>query len=320
MKGKCSIERKEMTKVVLYWSNICVLYKQEREFLGRLTEKLREEGVELEVHYFGLGCPMHMSEYMAQPDVQMPDLIVSADLEVFEDPRIYEKISSDLYDARQWLSLRPGTALERVERGNKLLPFLSIPIVYYTREPEKCQETILGEWKGLAFGGINNSAAKTVVKGVWNRYGKEAAEAVLKNALVTDMPIGAFQAVRMGQAGTALVPSLYAMRADEKETFLEIPREGVMLIPSYVCARRSVAEEVLRRVTEGILCEEMCDFYADNGDMIVYPSCGSGVSRQEGREDYFCPEKEWLEQLDPREFYEVYRKYLPTAKDVAHML
>ncbi len=304
-----------MTKVVLYWSNICVLYKQERDFLGKLADRLWEEEIELEVHYFGLGCPMHMSEYMAQPDAQMPDLIVSADLEVFEDPRIYEKISKDLYEARNWMPLRQSRALDRVERGNKLLPFLSIPIVYYTREPEKCRERELGAWRGLAFGGINNSAAKTAVKSVWNRYGKEAAAAVLESALVTDMPIGAFQAVRMGQAKTALVPSLYAMRADEKETFLEISREGVMLIPSYVCARRSVPEEILRRVTEGILCREMCDFYAENGDMIVYPGCTEAVSRQDGREDYLCPEKDWLAHLDPQEFYDLYCKYLPTARD-----
>ncbi len=304
-----------MTKVVLYWSNICVLYKQEREFLEKLTEELQQEDIGLEVHYFGLGCPMHMSEYMAQPDAQLPDLIISADLEVFEDARIYRKISEDLYDAREWMPLHQSAALERVERGKKLLPFLSIPIVYYTGEPEKCREKELKDWQGLAFGGINNSAAKTAVKSIWNRYGKEAAAAVLENALVADMPIGAFQAVRMGQAKTALVPSLYAMRADEKETFLEIPREGVMLIPSYVCARRSVPEEILRRVTEGILSRKMCDFYAENGDMIVYPAQCTAKSRQAGREDYLCPGKEWLEQLDPVEFYELYRNYLPTAKE-----
>ena len=76
------------------------------------------------------------------------------------------------------------------------------------REPEACAKTSLPDWRGLAFGGINNSAAKTVVKSVWERWGQVAAAKLLGESLVADMPIGAFQAVRQGQTSTALVPSL----------------------------------------------------------------------------------------------------------------
>lgn len=138
------------------------------------------------------------------PDAVLPDLIVSADLEVFEDPDIFCKLKDDLYPVRSWMSLRSGPMLDAVERGPFLLPFLSIPLVYYTREPEVCGHTALADWNGLAFGGINNSAVKTVVKAVWERWGHQAAEALLERSLVTDMPIGAFQTVRQGQASTAL--------------------------------------------------------------------------------------------------------------------
>ena len=53
---------------------------------------------------------------------------------------------------------------------------------------------------GWPFGGINNSAVKTVVKAVWEQWGQAAAAKLLEESLVTDMPIGAFQAVRQGQA------------------------------------------------------------------------------------------------------------------------
>lgn len=302
-----------MTTVLLYWNHICVLHKGEKQFLDRLAERLSNEDIDLRVRYFGLGYPEHMSEYMARPDAILPDLIVSADLEVFEDSRIYRKLEKDLYPVTKWFPLRDGGALDAVRRDNRLLPFVSIPLVYYTRQPDICERTALKDWDGLAFGGINNSAAKTVVKAVWNRWGEEAACGLLERSNIADMPIGAFQAVRMSQSQTALVPSIYALRADGRETFLRIPQEGPVLVPSYFCARTSVPEPAARRVAESILCPELCRFYVEQGDLILYPDCLDIHSRQEGAR-YMVPSTRWLSEIDPEHFREVYCGRLPTAK------
>ena len=136
---------------------------------------------------------------------------------------------------------------------------------------------------------------------------------------MTDMPIGAFQAVRQGQADTALVPSLYALRADGRETFLHVPQEGPVLIPSYFCARTSVPEWAARRVAEHILSRELCDFYAANGDLIVYPACTELHSRQE-KAHALCPSAEWLGQLSREDFYQLYCAKLPSAVDFGQAL
>ena len=306
-----------MTSILLYWNHICVLHRQEKAFLEGLAQRLRKDDIQLEVRYFGLGYPEHMSEYLARPDAILPDLIVSADLEVFEDLRIFSKFKSNLYPAADWVPLRQSPMLYAVQRGPNLLPFVSIPLVYYTREPEACAKTSLPDWRGLAFGGINNSAVKTVVKTVWEQWGQTAAAQLLETSLVTDMPIGAFQAVRQGQANTALVPSLYALRADGRETFLRVPQEGPVLIPSYLCARASAPEWAARRVAEHILSRELCDFYAANGDLIVYPACTGRRSGQEA--DYaLCPSAAWLEHLSHVDFYRLYCTKLPSAIEFAY--
>ena len=306
-----------MTSILLYWNHICVLHRQEKAFLEGLAQRLRGDGIRLEVRYFGLGYPEHMSEYLARPDAILPDLIVSADLEVFEDPRIFSKFKSNLYPAADWVPLRQSPMLNAVQRGPCLLPFVSIPLVYYTREPEACAKTSLPDWRGLAFGGINNSAAKTVVKSVWERWGQVAAAKLLGESLVADMPIRAFQAVRQGQTSTALVPSLYALRVDGRETFLRVPQEGPVLIPSYLCARASAPEWAARRVAERILSRELCDFYAANGDLIVYPACTGRRSGQEA--DYaLCPSAAWLEHLSHVDFYRLYCTKLPSAIEFAY--
>lgn len=161
------------------------------------------------------------------------------------------------------------------------------------------------------------SAAKTVVKSVWERWGQVAAAKLLGESLVADMPIGAFQAVRQGQTSTALVPSLYALRADGRETFLRVPQEGPVLIPSYLCARASAPEWAARRVAERILSRELCDFYAANGDLIVYPACTGRRSGQEA--DYaLCPSAAWLEHLSHVDFYRLYCTKLPSAIEFAY--
>ena len=123
-----------MTHILLYWNHICVLHRQEKAFLQELAGRLHREDIELEVRFFGLGYPEHMSEYLARPDAVLPDLIVSADLEVFEDRAIFSKMEPELYPAADWVSLRESPALDAVRRGDKLLPAAAIPLVYYPRE------------------------------------------------------------------------------------------------------------------------------------------------------------------------------------------
>ena len=99
-----------MTNVLLYWNHICVLHNQEKAFLSRLAESLKAEEIALTVRYFGLGYPEHMSEYLAREDAVLPDLIVSADLEVFEDARLMEKLRPTLHQSRDFVPLADSAA------------------------------------------------------------------------------------------------------------------------------------------------------------------------------------------------------------------
>ncbi|MGN0307725.1 MAG: hypothetical protein ACI4DN_05865 [Lachnospiraceae bacterium] len=302
-----------MKHVLLYWNHICILHKQEKAHLEKLAKQLLDEGIDLEVRYFGMGYPMHLSEYLAKEDSLLPDILVSADLEVFEDPRIFQRFSNSLLPAAQWLPLHKNEALKSIWRNEYLLPILSIPLVYYTCEPECCQNQPLHERNGLAIGGINNSVIKTAVKALWERQGKASAASFLERCQAADMPIGAYGLVRHKKATTALVPSLYALRANGEDSFLEQPLEGPMLLPSFLAARNTLTPELAQRVTEGILSPQLCDFYAQNGDLIMHIEGSALRSRQESA-CYLTPSATWLSGLDPREFDALYQEKLPQAR------
>ena len=127
------------------------------------------------------------------------------------------------------------------------------------------------------------------------------------------MPIGAYNQVRMGAQKTALVPSLYALRADENQTFLRVPQEGPVLIPSYLAARTSISRDLAQKLANRILCKALCEFYAQNGDLILFPACAETRSRQESSR-YFVPRADWLQSYAPEAFEDFYAAHLHGAK------
>lgn len=307
-----------MTDVLIYWSNICVLHKQEQAYLEKITEALAAESIRLTTRFFGLGYPQRMSEYLAQPEAVMPDIIVSTDLEVFEDARIFARFRDALYPAGTWHPIKQDAAAQAVWRADALLPYVSIPLVFATRNPEACEGKGVADLAGtaIALGGINNSAVKTVHKAIWERYGQETAERLLENATVTDMPIQAFGQVRTGASEVALVPTLYALRADGQTLHARCPADGAVLIPSYIAALRGIAEAVARRVVEAIVQPEITSFFVQGGDLLCYLA-GSAEHAWMGMQQqrFQCPSGEWLAEMPPERFYAAYKRIFPQAAE-----
>ena len=86
-----------MKKVSLYWNHICILHNYEKMFLEEVKQALLPYDIELNVTYFGMGYPEHMSEYLYKKDAVLPDIIVSADLDVFERILVFSLNWSRIY-------------------------------------------------------------------------------------------------------------------------------------------------------------------------------------------------------------------------------
>ena len=308
-----------MKTVTLYWSNICLLRKQEIKFLEEAKERLLSQGVSLEIKFFGIGYTSTMADYLREEDAKIPDIIVSTDLEVFEDERVFSKFEDQLYPISDWVKIKTNEGIPDIYRGKGLLSYLAIPLVFYTSEQEKYNDVrlqdLIRQGVGITFGGINNSAVKTVVKAVWSHYGKEMASRLLSSGDVTNMPIEAFQKVRTGAHELALVPAIFAMRADEKERFARVPLDGALAVPSYMSALKSIDEETARLVVAELTRPESCEFYVKDGDFI----CGiDGTSEQKWLSDkeygLQIPDLDWLASTSSEEFHEFYCDKIKTAR------
>ena len=91
------------------------------------------------------------------------------------------------------------------------------------------------------------------------RYG--TAKHFLTASNVFDMPIQAFYQVSIGASPLALVPSVYALRADGKKNKAYWPLEGAPAIPSYICAGTSVPKDALFAVIEKLRGPRFSHFY-----------------------------------------------------------
>lgn len=305
-----------MKKVLLYWNHICILHNEEKKFLAKVQENLLEKEIQLEIKFFGLGYESHMCEYLAKEEAVLPDVIVSADLEVFEHHRIYEKLG-DLHPCENWMDLKESPMIQAIRRRETLLPFVAIPLVCFTTDLGHCQGKTLAEVSqngGFAFGGINNSAGKTITKLCLQEYGPEVTDDLLRNSAIFDMPIASFQSVRTGENTTALVPALYAQRGDGQSTHMTTLAEGAFLLPSFFACRQSVPEELGKALLNQIFTPEICQFYGQQGSLVVCPDLETTPKIEETFDKFAVLSQGFLETLDTQKFYEQYTRCLPSAR------
>ncbi|MDR3317847.1 MAG: ABC transporter substrate-binding protein [Clostridiales bacterium] len=298
-----------MQKILMYWSNICVLKRLEEAALERLKQTLYGRGIELEVRSFGLGHEYAMNEYMRLDDA-VPDIIVSTDAEVFEDAGIFGRIENKLKDISGWFTLKDVLPPE-VRQGPKLLPFLVIPLVFSYNDPSVFRggvpslRNVIENKIPLCFGGINNSGARSVVKVVMDGYGAAEARAFIARSMITGMPVQAFSAVRSGAASLALVPSIYAVRADNRELFMSWPADGAVAVPSYIAVREDAKNA--RAVLETLLTEEFCSAFAVRGEIFSAISGTEDTRLMRDNNFHFrYPSAKWLAGGAQEEFYTVY--------------
>lgn len=301
-----------MKNVVLFWNHICILHGFEKQYLEKLKNTLRSYDINLIIKYFGVGYSSYMSQYILEGN--LPDIIVSSDLEVFENAKIFNKLGK-LHNCQNWIQLKNTPVVKAVNINSNLLPFVIIPMVLYAnRDFSDCGILEVFNNFKVSFGGINNSAAKTVIKSIWHKFGKSSAEKLMKNSLITDMPINSFQSTKLNSTDCSIVPSLYALSADNKTKYISVSKDGPVLLPSYFAVRDTICEDTAKLIVENLFNPTLLDFYSKNGDLINCTDISKITSSQEYSEVQLFYTKQFIENLDSEMFYDLYLKYLPSAK------
>lgn len=303
-----------MKEITLYWSNICILHKFELNALEHATKLLHKKGISLVIKHFGIGYPMRMAEYMAQDNAILPDIIISTDLEVFENNAIFSKFKDNLYPLQQHFKIKKVFQNQPVNRLDTLLPFLIIPLVFASNQEIKRDlsiEEIVSKKIPTCFGGMANSGSKSVIKAIWSHYGIDALQDFLETSTITNMPIQAFQSIRTHMHSLALVPSIYAETGTGQGLNLAYPADGAIALPSYIAARNTVPLNDIKTVLETLLTIDFCNYFVDAGKLV----CCLDIAKESAlsaEQDYrfLYPTNDWLEQTPQTALEKIYQTYL----------
>jgi hypothetical protein len=263
-----------MLKVKLLWSNVCILSIQEQKLLAAATEHLREQGIALTVEYYGLAKEETLAERIARDGFDA-DIMVSTDVEVFENRELFEKFQGDLLPALSLLPIKEQFRQTVLCSHPLLLPLHFIPLIMVVNRKvwgDSAQlPTGFADIVNIdkAFGGRDNAAGKGLKKQMRSYFGDEFETRFCSSARIFEMPVEAFNAVRKGEVPVAIVPTIFAMRADGEELVPLYPKEGAASVPCFAAVKNTITEDTAKAVLEAIFTREVNSFYTSSGNLQI---------------------------------------------------
>jgi hypothetical protein len=310
-----------MSKYKVYWNNVCLLSSQEESFIKSVVES--NEYFPFEFEYFGLGKPQSMTQRIKE-DINTGkingDIIVSTDLDVFQNQNIAQFFYKDFKRDYPFLPIR-----DEINNANISLPdgyfkpFISIPLVIVVNKtkvqksvtPKSLKDLLDPSFKNrVAFGGIHNSAGRSLLKSIWYLYGRESVDAFLSNAVITSMPALAFQKVRTGEVGAAIVPTIFALRKGIHDLEAYWPEEGAVSIPSYIAVNNRVKNEDFKLFADTILGYDHQLQLKNSGDIIpVHPGIPCSSFAVENKCHLLYPKWEFFKGFDHVQFEDLCQSY-----------
>ncbi|WP_312906588.1 ABC transporter substrate-binding protein [Tissierella praeacuta] len=249
----------------VYWNNICLISRFEKTYI---EEKLKECNLEKEFQFefFGLGKETELFTKI-QRDIKndsLPDVIISTDFEIFRNKEGLLNKQDLLQDYKPW-GFREE--LVHVSYQEKFQPMLYIPMVMIANKervdniPRSIREILEDDtYEGqISFGGMLNSAGKILLATVEYLYGREKSEKLLHWSNTTSMPIGAFKNVVDGKSKIGFVPTIFAMRDGIDKIEIIWPKEGAIVIPSFVIIKKEANKDKLYQLFNRIINTEFIE-------------------------------------------------------------
>lgn len=312
-----------------YWNNVCLLSTWEQKYISDFLKKCEKEN-NIIFEYYGLGRKMPLSEKIVEELSQgtvKADLIVSTDLDIFQDRSLLTSVNYSLSHNKNLLPVRKEIQTSNIiDRSGYFAPFIIIPLVFVINTnlipkekiPNSFEQLLEPYYKNkIAFGGIHNSAGKSLLKSVWYLFGREKAEQFAKNSIITSMPAAAFQKVMAGEVPIAVVPTIFAMRAGIRNIEAVWPKEGAVAIPSYTTVRNDANNSYVKWISENILGKSHQELLKSKGAVIpCHPDVELPNLAKENNCTLLYPDWNFLHDFDNKYFYSLCEQYYKMLKGV----
>ncbi|SHK02107.1 ABC transporter substrate-binding protein [Paramaledivibacter caminithermalis] len=306
----------------VYWNNVCLLSTREEKFINNsLKESKKENSIIFE--YYGLGRKMGLKEKIIEDlsdGTIEADLVISTDLDIFQSKNLIPSKSNELSNIKDLLPLRTAiTNSNIVEPSGIFAPFIIIPLIFVVNKnlipeekiPYSFEQLLDPYYKNkIAFGGIHNSAGRSLIKSIWYLYGRQKAEEFVTNSIITSMPAAAFKKTMTGEAAISIVPTIFAMRSGINNIVAIWPKEGAVAIPSYYALKKDSDSLCTEWVLHNILGKSHQELLKSAGAVIP---CDPDIDLPDLAKENNCsllyPDWSFLHNFDDDYFYSLCKKH-----------
>lgn len=299
-------------ELTLYWENVCVMKKQEKENLQAAAENMQAKGINMQYHYFGMGEILGIDEQIAA-DLQQKrintDIVVSAKIDLFYDKKL-------LLGKEQMFKPLPGEFLLREELrnlgiaypGGYFHPCLLLPVIILANKkllaesdcPQSWADLLDDKWAGkVLIGGVDKPVGRSFLIAMWNMFGEEGLQKCVQNCRMVSVPAAVMNAVANDEYPLGVVPLIFSSRGG-RDNLLDIwPQEGAIAIPSYVAIREGSPETALAFVKENLFSTAIQSFYSQRGMGIpVHPEVAAPPMVEENNYNLSFPGWDWIKNAD----------------------
>jgi len=302
-----------MKDITVYWNNICLLRRAEENFINEYAKNKPE----IHIEYFGLGMPKKLRNQIAD-DLQkhnepQADVIVSTDLDVFQDKRLLLDKLDMFADIAGEFTIRDEVKVTGTEYPTeKIATAHVLPMLMCVNEeiaadmnyPESLKDLCKDEYRGkIVLGGSDTAAGRSIVMSIWYLYGEEYAMKFLQNAAFVSIPAVAYSTcAAKKEFPVCILPSVLAGRG-LKTIF---PKDGAPAIPTYVSVRKGAAEGAMDFLKTVLFGMEMQRFYSERG--IILPS-HPDIAISPGLFDsgticrFLYPDHDFIQNFDMAKFF-----------------
>ena len=301
----------------VYWANLCVLNRMERDKMDSSAEVWgKEKKLFPEMLYLGDTEEVQMYEQM-ETDIARGklgfDCIVSSRFDLFCSPKYLQSFTDDLLPIADEFPIRDEVAASGVlDPLGLFYPLVVLPhfivcnmdLIGTGEKPVSLADLLDPFWEGRVYmGSTELPSAKSFLFAMWYKFGNDGLETCVRNWRQLSAPSACRHGLMKDRFPVGLLPGIFTNPGPGEKLLPVWPAEGAPVLPSYTAVQKSKHDQdIIEFLRVSAASDEFVRFYTEKG--LAYPSHPAVEPPEEygGNTGFFFPAWEWILEQDMEYF------------------
>ena len=307
----------ESQELKLYWANVCLLIRMERQHLDDKAEEwTKNSGHPIDINYLGDTAEVPLREKLTEEAAGgkfEADAVVSTRFDLFCSKNFLAGIPEEFAPLGDDLPLRKSFLNSGICHPQGIFhPVLAVPhlIICNTEKtgpgghPESLKDLLDTGWESqIVIGDPALPSGRCFLFAMWYLFGDEGLEKIVENVVAKSAPSAARFSIMKDEFKLAILPEIFAGPTQKDNLKRIIPLEGIIALPSYLAIKKRAKERLLPFLKEAVYTDYFQEQYVRQGALIPNHETLPPPENLSGLEEkMFFPKWSWIERRDMNYF------------------